>query len=44
VPAGLAFREGKEGTDFADKNPYLPHIINPLNSRGYNYRFKLSLD
>lgn len=27
MPAGLAFREGKEGTFFEDMNPYLVHTV-----------------
>lgn len=27
MPAGLAFREGKEGTFFEDMNPYLVHVV-----------------
>jgi hypothetical protein len=28
MPAGLAFREGKAGTDFYDSSPFLLHLIN----------------
>jgi hypothetical protein len=27
MPAGLAFREGKDGTFFEDVNPYLVHVV-----------------
>ena len=27
MPAGLAFREGKEGMFFEDMNPFLPHVV-----------------
>jgi glutathionylspermidine synthase len=31
VPAGLAFREGKNATKFADANPYLLHLVKKEN-------------
>ena len=45
MPAGLAFREGKEGTDFADMNPYLPHrvIKGKSDPSTYQYEYKLNL-
>lgn len=44
MPAGLAFREGKQGTDFHDANPFIPHRIvqNPSESFQYEYKFKLN--
>ena len=27
MPAGLAFREGKKGENFADSSPFLPHYV-----------------
>lgn len=27
MPAGLAFREGKAGTDFEDGSPFLLHVL-----------------
>ena len=27
VAAGINFREGKEGTDFGDISPFLPHYV-----------------
>lgn len=46
IPAGINFREGKEGTDFTDKNPFLPHRIvmskNEDFNKKYNYVFKLN--
>ena len=27
LPAGINFREGLEGTDFSDMNPFLPHVV-----------------
>ena len=47
LPAGINFREGKEGTDFADKNPFLPHKIvkmRPDENDHYEYRFLLNLE
>ena len=44
IPAGINFREGKEGTDFTDKNPFLPHRIvsSKFKSENYHYFFKLN--
>jgi len=27
MPAGINFREGKEGTGFIDENPFLLHVV-----------------
>lgn len=27
MAAGINFREGKKGSDFADYNPFLPHYV-----------------
>ena len=39
MPAGLAFREGKEGTDFTDVNPFLPHRIVQTDKDPFNYQY-----
>lgn len=30
--AGLNFREGKKGTTFTDRNPFIPHFVTPDRS------------
>lgn len=41
VPAGINFREGKEGTDFMDTSPFLPHFVDPDRS-GYDRNLKFT--
>lgn len=33
-PAGLAFREGKAGTDFYDSSPFAPHVVKGAHAPG----------
>lgn len=40
VAAGINFREGKAGTDFADKNPFLPHYVKNKKAKKNSMTFK----
>jgi hypothetical protein len=39
MPAGLAFREGKEGTFFEDVNPYIVHTVKNKEAGTFNFKY-----
>ena len=40
MPAGINFREGKNGTDFEDGNPFLMHSVK--GAKAINPNFKMT--
>ena len=42
MPAGINFREDKQGESFGDGSPFLLHVVEKQNEIGKNLQFNLT--